>query len=186
MKTWGAQQNFEPQRAWLGIAATKFYHRGTEVWSNGKSPSLCVSSGAGGEKPANITKNRQIVVQRAAEIKPWRTLLSPARRLVIIRNLFFAATAALLLTGCSYPDPAKVEQKDSRPAIGISGAPAGTLLFVDGLQMGPVSDPDGKMVVILVESGQHLVEARTPGGEVLMSQELFLSSSTTKIIAYKP
>lgn len=100
--------------------------------------------------------------------------------------LLILTVSALLIQGCRYPEPAKVEQKDSRPAIGISGAPENTLLYVDGLKMGPVSSYDGETGVLLVESGLHLVEVQTAGGETLFKQEVFLSSSTTEIIKFNP
>ena len=94
--------------------------------------------------------------------------------------------AAALLHGCSYPEPAKVEQKDMRPAIGISGAPEGSVLFVDGLNMGPATRDKEETNVLLVESGKHTVELKDADGQVLLSEEVFLSSSTTKILSYKP
>lgn len=114
------------------------------------------------------------------------TLCPLAKRVVIINYLIIIATAALLLTGCTYPEPAKVEQKDARPAIGISGAPEGTLLYVDGLKMGPVSSYDGTAGVLLVEGGKHVVEVKAVAGNTLFTQEIFLSGSTTKIIKYNP
>ncbi len=93
---------------------------------------------------------------------------------------------AVLIQGCSYPDAAKIEQKDSRPAIGVSGAPEGAMLFVDGLEMGKARRFDGKENVLLVESGKHLVEVKTASGKVLLSETLFLSSSTTKLLAIQP
>lgn len=98
----------------------------------------------------------------------------------------FIVAAALLLGGCRYPEPAKVEQKDARPALGISGAPEGALLFVDGLEMGPVSRYDGTDGVLLVESGKHVLEVRSAAGDVLFRQEIFLGSSTTMVIPYAP
>ncbi|MEN8254187.1 MAG: hypothetical protein ABFR33_01845 [Verrucomicrobiota bacterium] len=100
--------------------------------------------------------------------------------------LFFLIATAALLQSCTYPEPAKVTQKDSRPAIGISGAPKGSFLFVDGLEMGVASHFDGKAGVLMVESGKHLVELKSASGETLFSTEVFLSDSATKIIAYKP
>ena len=94
--------------------------------------------------------------------------------------------SAVLLQGCTYPDAAKIEQKDSRPAIGVSGAPEGATLYVDGLQMGMASQFDGKVNVLLVESGKHLVEVKTGDGKVLLSETLFLSSSTTKVLTIQP
>ncbi len=93
---------------------------------------------------------------------------------------------AVLVQGCTYPDPAKVEQKDSRPAIGVSGAPESAVLYVDGLKMGMAIQYDGKENVLLVESGKHLVEVKSASGEVLLSETLFLSSSTTKILTIQP
>jgi hypothetical protein len=94
--------------------------------------------------------------------------------------------SAVLLQGCRYPDAAKIEQKDSRPAIGVAGAPVGAVVFVDGLEMGPASRFDGKKNVLLVESGTHLVEVKSADGQLLRSETLFLGGSTTKILQIKP
>ena len=95
-------------------------------------------------------------------------------------------SSAVLLQGCTYPEPAQIEQKDSRPAIGVSGAPEGAALYVDGLRMGMASQYDGKENVLLVESGSHLVEVKAADGKVLLSETLFLSSSTTKVLTVQP
>lgn len=93
---------------------------------------------------------------------------------------------AALVQGCAYPEPARIEQKDSRPAIGVSGAPKGAVLFVDGLQMGPARQYDGKERVLLIESGKHLVEVKSASGNVLLSETVFLSGSTTKVLTVEP
>ncbi len=95
-------------------------------------------------------------------------------------------TAAALLQGCSYPEPAKVEQNDARPSIGVAGAPKGSLLFVDGLKMGTTKQFNGKNGVLLVEGGKHRVEIKSPDGKTLYTEEVFLSNSTTKVITYNP
>ena len=94
--------------------------------------------------------------------------------------------SAALLQGCSYPGAAKIEQKDSRPAIGVSGAPEGATLYVDGLRMGMASQYNGAKNVLLVENGKHLVEVKAADGKVLLSETLFLSGSTTKILTIQP
>ncbi len=94
--------------------------------------------------------------------------------------------SAVMLQGCTYPDAAEIEQKDSRPAIGVNGAPEGAAIYVDGLKMGMASQFDGTENVLLVESGKHLVEVKAADGKVLLSETLFLSSSTTKILAIQP
>ena len=102
-----------------------------------------------------------------------------------MKAIVFLIISSCLLLGCAYPNAAKVEQKDNRPAIGISGAPKGTLLFVDGLRMGETSRYNGKAGVLMVESGKHLIEVKTEAGKILLSQDLFLSNSTTKIIPFR-
>lgn len=94
--------------------------------------------------------------------------------------------SAVLLQGCTYPDAAKIEQKDSRPAIGVSGAPEGATLYVDGLKMGMANQFDGKKNVLLLESGKHLVEVKSAAGKVLHSETVFLSNSTTKLLNIQP
>lgn len=93
---------------------------------------------------------------------------------------------ATLVQGCSYPAPAKIEQKDSRPSIGVSGAPPRALLYVDGLRMGLARQYNGKESVLLIESGKHLIEVKSASGDVLLSETIFLSNSTTKVLAVKP
>jgi len=92
----------------------------------------------------------------------------------------------ILMPGCSYPNKAKIEQQDSRPAIGVSGAPGGAMLYVDGLNMGSASRYDGKVNVLLVESGTHLIEVKSADGNVIHSEKVFLSSSTTKVLRVSP
>jgi hypothetical protein len=94
--------------------------------------------------------------------------------------------SVIFFQGCHYPDAAKIEQKDSRPAIGVAGAPVGSVVFVDGLKMGSASQFDGQKNVLLVESGTHLVEVKSASGQVLHSETLFLSGSTTKILQVSP
>ena len=105
-----------------------------------------------------------------------------------MKNLCIAAFVILfmLIQGCRYPDPATIEQADSRPAIGISGAPLEAVLYVDGLRMGMASQYDGTEQVLLIESGKHLIEVKTADGTVIHSETVFLSSSATKILAVKP
>ncbi len=99
--------------------------------------------------------------------------------------LILIGTASLLF-GCAYPEPAKVEQDDARPAIGVSGAPEGSILYVDGLAMGATARYDGEVGVLLIESGKHRIEVKNPAGAVLYAEEVFLSGSTTKVLTYNP
>jgi hypothetical protein len=93
---------------------------------------------------------------------------------------------AILVQGCVYPQPVQVEQKDSRPAIGIDGAPWRSILYVDGLRMGKARAYKGKKKVLLIESGKHLIEVKSRAGEVFLSETVFLSGTTTKILTVYP
>lgn len=93
---------------------------------------------------------------------------------------------AALLQACTYPEAAQVEQKDSRPAIGVKGAPETAVLYVDGLAMGSTTNYNGVTQVLLIESGKHLVEVKTADGTLLHSETVFLGNSTTRILEIKP
>ncbi|VGO22545.1 hypothetical protein [Pontiella sulfatireligans] len=92
---------------------------------------------------------------------------------------------AVLTQGCTYPEPAQIEQKDSRPAIGVAGAPWGSVLYVDGLEMGKARKYDGVDDVMLVESGMHLIEVKSSRGETVFSEKVFLGHGVTKVFTIK-
>jgi hypothetical protein len=92
----------------------------------------------------------------------------------------------ILVQGCTYPEPAQIEQQDKRPAIGVRGAPESATLYVDGLKMGLANQYDGDEHVLLIESGKHLVEIKSADGKVIHSETVFLSNSTTKVLDIKP
>ena len=92
----------------------------------------------------------------------------------------------ILAQGCTYPEPAQIEQQAKRPSIGVRGAPESASLYVDGLEMGLANQYDGTEHVLLIESGKHLVEVKSADGKVILSETLFLSNSTTQILDIKP
>jgi len=98
-----------------------------------------------------------------------------------IFTILILVGSTLFFQGCTYPESATITQKDSRPSIGVSGAPAGSFLFVDGSRMGEAKRFDGKNGVLLVEPGKHKIEVKKSTGEVVFSKEVFLSSSTSKM-----
>ena len=96
-------------------------------------------------------------------------------------SILILVGSALFFQGCSYPESPTITQKDARPAIGVSGAPTGSFLFVDGSKMGATDRFNGKKGVLLVEPGKHKIEVKKSTGEVVFSKEVFLSSSTSKM-----
>jgi hypothetical protein len=85
------------------------------------------------------------------------------------------AAAALALAACAGPTTV-VRTVDTRPAIAIAGAPAGTVLYVDGAAVGDPRDYDGRPNILRVEPGTHQVELRDGKGAVVFSQRVFVES----------
>ena len=83
--------------------------------------------------------------------------------------------AALVLAACVGPTTV-VRTVDTRPAIAVAGAPSGTVLFVDGVEVGDPRSYDGQPDVLRVEPGTHDVEIRARSGEVVFRQRVFVES----------
>lgn len=86
-----------------------------------------------------------------------------------------ALALALAAAGCVGPTTV-VRTVDTRPALAIAGAPSGTTLFVDGVEIGDPGSYDGNPNVLRVEPGTHLVEIRDRSGRSLFSQRVFAES----------
>jgi len=97
-----------------------------------------------------------------------------------MRKIAFALFALALVTGCP-PPTTVVRTADTRPSIAIAGAPEGSLLFVDGLQVGPAPAYSGQPNVLLLEPGVHDVEIRSPEGASLYRQKVFVESELKTI-----
>ncbi len=96
-----------------------------------------------------------------------------------MRNLL-VWTAAMLLTGCALPQTT-VKSGSSQPGLIVKGAPAGSMLYVDGLVMGPATQFDGKPQVLAVLEGVHQVEIRQ-GTTVVYSEKTFASNGETHTV----
>ncbi|HTN51927.1 MAG TPA: hypothetical protein VML50_05955 [Anaeromyxobacter sp.] len=86
-----------------------------------------------------------------------------------------ASFAVLLALACAGPQTT-VRTPDTRPALAFEGAPAGAVLFVDGLQIGDPSLYDGQPQVLVVEPGTHLVVIRAADGAVILEQKVYVES----------
>ena len=94
------------------------------------------------------------------------------------QGLVIIALAAL--AGCSYP-ASRTEISDERPSIALSGAPKGSVVFVDGLEMGPATKFDGRNNVLMLEPGNHMIRILL-GNEVLLTERIFLSGQATRTL----
>ena len=84
------------------------------------------------------------------------------------------------LAGCTLPQTS-VKSGSSPPVLTIKGAPADSVLYVDGLQIGPASRYDGNPTVLAVLQGVHRVEVRE-GDRTIYADRAFVSSGETHVI----
>ena len=88
-------------------------------------------------------------------------------------------TIALALTlaaaGCVGPTTT-VRTVDTRPAIAVAGAPSGSVLYLDGVEVGDPASYDGQPNVLRVEPGTHELELRDAAGGVVFRQRVFVES----------
>lgn len=91
-----------------------------------------------------------------------------------------ALAAAALLSACSLPQTT-VRSGTSQPGLIVTGAPDGSTLFVDGLQIGAATEYDGDPNVLAVLEGTHTVEIRRDGN-VVFSQKTFVGAGETHTV----
>lgn len=96
-----------------------------------------------------------------------------------MKRFLFAALALLSLAGCPMPQTV-VRSVDTRPSIAVAGAPAGSVLWVDGKQVGP-APAYALPNTLLLEPGAHEVEIRDPAGGVIFRQRIFVESELKTI-----
>lgn len=88
--------------------------------------------------------------------------------------------ALLLAAACAMPQTT-VKTVDHRPSLAVGGAPAGAVLLVDGLSVGPAAAYDGNPTVLRLEPGTHRVEVKGADGAVLLQQQVFLDSELKRV-----
>ncbi|WP_242394959.1 hypothetical protein [Anaeromyxobacter oryzisoli] len=92
------------------------------------------------------------------------------------------AAAVLALAACAGPTTV-VRTVDTRPAIAFSGAPWGTVLYVDGVAVGDPREYDGHPNVLRVEPGTHDLELRQ-GDQVVFDQRVFVESELKTVVVH--
>ena len=88
--------------------------------------------------------------------------------------------AATLLSACSLPQTT-VHSGSAQPNLLVKGAPTGSTLFVDGLQIGSAAQYDGNPTVLAVLEGTHRVEIRQGAG-VVYSEKTFVGAGETHTV----
>lgn len=85
------------------------------------------------------------------------------------------------LTACSMPQTT-VRTGMAAPTLIVTGAPATSTLFVDGLLMGSAAQFTGSPNVLAVLEGTHQIEVRL-GQRVIYHEKAFVSSGQSHTVA---
>ena len=91
----------------------------------------------------------------------------------------FLLLILLGLSGCSWFHRAKAVP-DS-PEFVVTGAPAGSEVFVDDVKNGQTAEVNGKPQVLNVAAGTHVVEIRA-GSTVIYREQTYVGSGQTRLI----
>jgi hypothetical protein len=96
-----------------------------------------------------------------------------------MRELCILLTVALL-AACALPQTT-VKTGSAPPTLIVKGAPAGSILFVDGLAMGNAAQFDGNPKTLAVLEGTHQVEVRL-GSSVVYREKAFASGGESHTV----
>jgi len=86
----------------------------------------------------------------------------------------------LSMAACAMPSTV-VQTPDTRPGLAIEGAPAGAILFLDGVRIGEANRYDGQPNILRVEPGTHTVTVKGADGAELLEQKVFVESELKTI-----
>lgn len=97
----------------------------------------------------------------------------------------FAIFAMAFLSACSWFHP-HAKPPPPPPALVVTGAPTGSIVFVDDVQTGQPAEY-GKPQVLTVTAGAHVVEVRvastdTTGSTVIYSEQTYIDSGEKRAI----
>jgi len=96
-----------------------------------------------------------------------------------MKELCIMLTVALL-AACALPQTT-VKTGSAPPTLIVKGAPAGSILFVDGLAMGNAAQFDGNPKTLAVLEGTHQVEVRL-GSSVVYREKAFASGGESHTV----
>ena len=84
-------------------------------------------------------------------------------------------------SGCASYPKTSVVTLDTRPKLVFQNTPSGSILYVDGLNMGDPAVYNGKPKVLFVEPGTHEVVIASQNGEEIHRQTVFVESEIKTI-----
>ena len=90
------------------------------------------------------------------------------------------AILSIFTLGCNTYPVTRVSTVDSRPTLSFTGAMEGSTLFVDGINMGAVSQYNGNPKVLTVQPGTHDVTVMV-NNKTVFQQTVFVESENKVI-----
>lgn len=98
------------------------------------------------------------------------------RKHLVVNTLTVAGLVAIL-SACALPQTT-VRTGSAQPSLLVKNAPSDSVIYVDGLAMGPAPRFDGNPTVLAVLEGAHQVEIRQ-GTAVIYHDKIFVSNGET-------
>jgi hypothetical protein len=92
----------------------------------------------------------------------------------------FVLLALVSLSACSWFHP-RAKPSPPAPELVVTGAPAGSAVFIDDVQNGQIAEANGKPQVLTVTAGPHVVEVRT-GDTVIYREQTYVGSGETRVV----
>lgn len=97
---------------------------------------------------------------------------------VVLKSLLLLSL--LCLSGCSWFHAKKPVVPDS-PELMITGAPTGSMLFIDGLQVRPATEAGNRPQILRVAPGTHTVEVHS-GERVAYRENLDVQNGEKRVV----
>jgi hypothetical protein len=95
------------------------------------------------------------------------------------RLKIFAVLALMSLSACSWFH-ARPKGPAPLPELIVTGAPAGSAIFIDDVQNGQVAEVNGKPQVLSVPAGMHVVEVRA-GSTVIYREQTYVGTGNNHV-----
>lgn len=88
----------------------------------------------------------------------------------------------MVLSACSSYPNSSVEQGGDRPSLVLQGGDENSVLILDGITMGSVSNFDGKPNKLLIEPGRHSVSIVDSQQNILYQTSIYVSHGQVKVV----
>jgi hypothetical protein len=106
--------------------------------------------------------------------------LGDRRKFWELRLKILFVIALMSLSACSWFH-GRPKGPGPLPELVVTGAPAGSAVFIDDVQSGPVAEKNGRPQVLNVPAGMHVVEVRA-GSTVIYREQTYVSTGDNRVI----